>query len=235
MATRPYVSVVIPTMNEEASIGHVLDAVHAALRDHGPYEIVVVDTASRDRTGDIAKQKGARVIPEPRRGYGRAYKTGFAAAQGEIIVTLDADLTYPADRIPDFLRILESGEADFVSGERLSGLMDGAMSGMHELGNRMLTAAFRILYGFPIRDSQSGMWAFRRATLERVELLHDGMAFSEELKLETIRKALRFREIPIAYRTRIGDRKIRSVRDATSNMAWLFRKRFGWVPRRRGS
>jgi len=235
MATRPRVSVLIPTMNEEASIGRVLDAVHAALRDHGPYEILVVDTASRDRTVNIAKERGARVIPEPRRGYGRAYKTGFAAAQGEIIVTLDADLTYPADRIPDFLRILDTGEADFVSGERLSGLTEGAMNGMHQLGNQMLTAAFRFLYGFPIRDSQSGMWAFRRAILERFELLHDGMAFSEELKLETIWKGLRFREIPIVYRTRVGDRKIRSFRDATANMAWLFRKRFGWVPRRRGT
>lgn len=231
MAGRPRVSVVIPTRDEEGSIGQVLDAVREALRDHGPHEVIVVDTASRDRTVEIAKAMGARIVHEPRRGYGRAYKTGFAAVQGDIIVTLDADLTYPAHRIPDFVRAITGQEADFASGDRLSRLPEGAMSGMHLLGNRLLTMTFRALYGFPIRDSQSGMWAFRRDLLTRLELLHNGMAFSEELKLEVIRGGFRFREIPIDYGARVGKRKIRSVRDAAANLAWLFRKRFGWVSR----
>ena len=96
----PRVSIVIPTMNEGASIGRVIDEVAEAMRDHGPYEVIVVDTNSTDDTVEIARRKGASVVPESRRGYGRAYRTGFAAAQGEIIVTLDADLTYPAARIP---------------------------------------------------------------------------------------------------------------------------------------
>src|SRR6266566_3910261 len=98
----PEISVVIPTMNEEASIGPVLDDVLTALRGRD-IEIVVVDTDSRDRTKDVAAAKGARVVEEPRRGYGRAYKTGFAASRGTYVATLDADLTYPADRLPDFL------------------------------------------------------------------------------------------------------------------------------------
>ncbi len=227
----PKVSIVIPTRNEEASVGRVLDQVAAAMAGGGPYEVLVVDTDSKDRTVEIAKAKGARVVPEPRRGYGRAYKTGFSAARGDVIVTLDADLTYPADMIPEFVRLVVMEGADFVSGNRLTNLGEGAMSGMHRLGNRMLTAAFRVLYRFPIRDSQSGMWGIRRSALPRLELVHDGMAFSEELKLEAIRKGLRFQEIPIPYRPRIGEKKIRSVRDATENMIWLFRKRFGWVRR----
>src|SRR2546425_7249162 len=139
-------------MNEEGSIGRVLDEVAAAMRGHGPYEVIVVDTNSRDRTVEIAKAKGARVVPEPRRGYGRAYKTGFAAARGEVIVTLDADLTYPASKIPEFVRYVSDG-ADFVSGNRLATIAPAAMSGMHRLGNRILTATFRYLYRFPIRDS----------------------------------------------------------------------------------
>jgi len=225
----PRVSIVIPTMNEEASIGQVLDEVAAAMRGHGAYEVVVVDTDSRDRTVAIARGKGARIVLEPRRGYGRAYKTGFAAARGSIVVTLDADLTYPAHMIPEFVRLVEQEGADFVSGNRIAGLEEGAMSGMHRLGNRMLTTAFRVLYRFPILDSQSGMWAFRREVLDRLELIHDGMAFSEELKLEVIRRGLRFQEVPIPYRPRSGEKKIRSVRDATENMIWLFRKRFGWA------
>ncbi len=228
-------SIVIPTMNEEASIGRVLGEVAEAMRGQAPYEVVVVDTTSRDRTVEIAKAKGARVVPETRRGYGRAYKTGFAAARGEVIVTLDADLTYPASIIPEFVRYVTTEGADFVSGNRLAHLAPGAMSGMHRLGNRILTAAFRLLFKFPIRDSQSGMWALRRSILDRLELVHEGMAFSEELKAEVIRKGLAFQEVPIEYRERVGEKKIRSVRDAFANLAWLFRKRLGWVRRAGGA
>jgi len=75
------------------------------------------------------------------------------------------------------------------------------------------------------------MWSFRRSILPRLRLVHDGMAFSEELKVEVIRAGFRFLEIPIAYRVRVGDKKIRSVSDATGNLMWLARKRVGWVPR----
>ena len=91
-------SVIIPTMNEEESIGQVIDSVHQALNGW-EYEVLVVDTNSKDRTRDIAAEKGAVVIDEPRRGYGRAYKTGFESSKGEVIATLDADCTYPAEEI----------------------------------------------------------------------------------------------------------------------------------------
>ncbi len=226
----PEVSVIIPTMNEEASIGPVLDEVLSAFRRRD-IEIVIVDTDSRDRTRDIAIGKGARVVVEPRRGYGRAYKTGFAASRGTYLATLDADSTYPANRFPDFLLPLAEDRADFVSGDRITGLAADATSGMHRVGNEILNLAFRRLYGVSIRDSQSGMWAFRRSILPRLRLVHDGMAFSEELKLEVLRAGFRFLEIPIDYRPRVGAKKIRSTRDATENLIWLARKRVGWVPR----
>ena len=177
-------------MNEEASIGAVIDEVRAALAGRD-LEILTVDTNSRDRTNAIAASKGARVVSEPRRGYGRAYKTGFASARGTYICTLDADLTYPANRFPDLLRPLEAGQADFVAGERVSRLAGDAMTGMHRIGNMILNVAFRFLYRFPIRDSQSGMWAFRRELLGQLHVLHDGMAFSEELKAEVLRRGFR--------------------------------------------
>jgi len=217
-------------MNEEGSIGAVIDEVRAALA-RWDIEILTVDTDSRDRTNEIATLKGARVVREPRRGYGRAYKTGFAAATGEYILTLDADLTYPADRFPDFLKALEEDRADFVAGDRIGQLTEAAMTDMHRLGNLLLNMAFRFLYRHPIRDSQSGMWAFRRSLLPHLHVVHDGMAFSEELKVEVIRAGFRYLEIPILYRARIGEKKIRSIRDAVDNMVWLFRKGFGWIPR----
>ncbi len=215
-------------MNEEASIGAVIDEIRTGLAGRES-EILVVDTDSNDRTRAIAETKGARVIPEPRRGYGRAYKTGFAAAQGRYVCTLDADLTYPANRFPEFLRILDEGRADFVAGDRFSRLSADAMSGMHRIGNTMLNVAFRFLYRYPMRDSQSGMWAFRRDLLPHLRVLHDGMAFSEELKAEVIRRGYRYVEVPIDYRVRRGDKKIRSFNDAFKNFFWLFRKRFGWT------
>lgn len=222
------VSVVIPTMNEEASIGAVIDEVRAALAGRD-LEILTVDTNSRDRTNEIATARGARVVQEPRRGYGRAYKTGFAAARGTFVLTLDADLTYPADRFPDLLRPVETGAADFVSGDRMTRLSPDAMSGMHRIGNTMLNVAFRLLYRYPMRDSQSGMWAFRRDLLAHLHVVHDGMPFSEELKAEALRRGFRYLEVPIDYRVRSGERKIRSFKDAFLNFLWLFRKRFGWV------
>ncbi len=222
------VSVVIPTMNEEGSIGAVIDEVRAALAGRD-FEILTVDTNSRDRTNAIATARGARVVSEPRRGYGRAYKTGFAAARGAYVLTLDADLTYPADRFPDLLRPVQGGDADFVAGERMTRLSRQAMTGMHRIGNSMLNLAFRLLYRDPMRDSQSGMWVFRREILSRLHVIHDGMAFSEELKAEVIRRGFRYLEIPIDYRPRAGEKKIRSFKDAFLNFFWLFRKRFGWV------
>ncbi len=221
-------SVVIPTMNEEASIGAVLDEVHAVLANRD-VEVLTVDTDSRDRTNEIARAKGARVVPEPRRGYGRAYKTGFAEARGTYILTLDADLTYPAAAFRELLPPLEAGTADFVAANRISRLSDPAMTGMHRIGNTMLNVAFRVLYRYPMHDSQSGMWAFRREILPRLHVVHDGMAFSEELKVEVIRRGFRYLEVPIDYRERLGEKKIRSFRDAFENFFWLFRKRVGWI------
>lgn len=215
-------------MNEESSIGAVLDEVHAALAGRG-IEILTVDTDSRDRTNEIARAKGARVVQEPRRGYGRAYKTGFAEARGTYILTLDADLTYPASAFRELLPPLEAGTADFVAANRISRLSDPAMTGMHRIGNTMLNVAFRFLYRFPMHDSQSGMWAFRREILPHLRVVHDGMAFSEELKVEVIRRGFRYLEVPIDYRARLGEKKIRSFRDAFENFFWLFRKRVGWI------
>src|SRR5439155_22444900 len=117
-------------------------------------EILVVDTDSRDRTREIATAKGARVISEPRRGYGRAYQTGFREARGTYLATLDADLTFPADRLPDFLAALESGWADFVSGECLSHLEGGVYCGMNLIGQSVLNADFQLLLQVTTRDSQ---------------------------------------------------------------------------------
>lgn len=220
------VSVIIPTMNEERSIGRVLAELKEAFsRSPYGYEILVVDTLSQDRTVEIAREMGARVLREDRRGYGRAYMTGFEAAAGSYIATLDADLTYPACKIPDLVRRLKEEDLDFISCERMSILSKEAMPPAHRVGNAILNIAVRLLFGVSLKDSQSGMWVFRREVLDRLELTSGGMPFSEEIKLEAIEKGLRFTEVPIEYRPRVGDAKIRSWADGWANLRYLLQRR----------
>jgi glycosyltransferase involved in cell wall biosynthesis len=218
--------VVIPTMNEEESIGEVLDSIIEALEpSEFEFEMMIVDTDSRDRTREIARSKGARIIDEPRRGYGRAYKTGFERAEGDIIATLDADCTYPSEEIPSLCRTLLSEKLDFITTNRFARLEEGAMSSSHRFGNRLLTSTLNILFGLRIKDSQSGMWVFRREALERLELTDDGMPLSEEIKIEAFKK-LRARELPITYRRRKGEVKLSSWKDGRRNLMFLWKKRF---------
>ena len=151
------VSVIIPTMNEEKSIGFVIEDVRKALGPR-PHEILVVDTNSKDRTKEIAVEHGAILIDEPRRGYGRAYKTGFERATGEFIATLDADMTYPASEIPGLVDLLESKGLDFITTNRFGKMEKGAMGAKHRFGNWVLSATARFLFRIKVKDSQSGMW-----------------------------------------------------------------------------
>jgi glycosyltransferase involved in cell wall biosynthesis len=220
----PKISVIIPTMNEERSIGLVIDEVKQAL-GQTPYEIIVVDTSSKDRTREIAAEKGALIIDEPRRGYGRAYKTGFEGAHADTIATLDADLTYPAAAIPELVSMLEDKGLDFISTNRLKMMEKGSMSAKHRFGNWILSTTFRLLFRIKLKDSQSGMWVFRKSILKDLDLRSDGMSMSEELKIEAFKK-FRAAEIPISYRPRIGDVKLSSWKDGFGNLKYLFKKRF---------
>jgi glycosyltransferase involved in cell wall biosynthesis len=217
--------VVIPTMNEEKSIGIVIDEVKKAIGNSRPSEVVVVDTDSEDRTREIAAEKGARVIAEPRRGYGRAYKTGFEQASGEFIATLDADMTYPAGDIPQLLDMLESKGLDFITTNRFPRMDKGAMSAKHRFGNWVLSATTRILFRVKLKDSQSGMWVFRKSILGKLSVESDGMSYSEELKIEAFKKTKAV-EVPISYGVRMGEAKISSWGDGLGNLKYLFKKRF---------
>ncbi len=212
-------------MNEERSIGLVIDEVRAALDGVRPFEVIVVDTDSKDRTREIAAAKGALVVPEPRRGYGRAYKTGFERASGELIATLDADMTYPASDIPKLADMLEAGPLDFVTTDRFADMAPGAMSAKHRLGNKVLSVAARLLFRVKVRDSQSGMWVFRKTILDGLVLESDGMSMSEEIKIEAFKK-VRAAEAPITYRVRVGEVKLQSWKDGLGNLKYLFKKRF---------
>jgi len=217
-------SVVIPTINEEETIGQVIDSIPRG--EFKDVEVIVVDTNSTDRTVEIAKERGAIVINEPRRGYGRAYKTGFSMCTGDIIATMDGDGTYPAEDLAKIAEVLLEKNADFVTCDRLTKLSPGVMSTTHRVGNWVLSATLRLLFGLKIKDSQSGMWVFKRNILPKLKLESDGMAFSEEIKIECAIRGFNLVEVPINYRERRGKVKLNTWRDGISNLIYLFKKRF---------
>ena len=217
------VSVVIPCYNEEHGIRVTL-ADMPDLVD----EIIVVDNNCTDRTAEVAADMGAMVVSEQKPGYGAAYKAGFLAATGDIIVTMDGDATYPRAFIPVLLDVLIDEELDFISCDRTGHKAEDANSRVRVLGNFILNLAMFALYFVWLKDSQSGMWVFRRSILPQLELTSDGMPFSEELKIEAFsRKNLKARELPIYYKARIGESKLNLWRDGFANLFFLFRKRFG--------
>jgi dolichol-phosphate hexosyltransferase len=217
------ITVVIPCLNEEEGIQRVLGDVPSFVD-----EIIVVDNGSTDRTAEVASRMGAMVVSELHRGYGRAYKTGFSRATGDVIITLDGDHSYPADALSYLLEAFMHCRVGFLSASRLPTLTDETMSFKHKVGNRVLSFAMSVLFLRWISDSQSGMWVFRRDALKMMKLTSDGMAFSEEIKIEAIKnRHIGFREMYINYSQRVGEIKLQPWRDGFANLVFLFRKRLG--------
>jgi glycosyltransferase involved in cell wall biosynthesis len=215
------IGVVIPCYNEEEGVREVIGRMPSVVD-----EVVVVDNNCTDRTAEVAASLGARVVPAKTPGYGAAYKAGLRAVRSDIVVTLDGDGTYPPEEISRLVQTLLDQRLDFLSASRFPLADPRAMGFSNRVGNQVLTVAAALLFFKPIRDSQSGMWVFRRTALERLRLTSDGMAFSEEIKLEAVLRGLRFGEAHIPYGARIGEVKLQKWRDGWSNLLFLVRKRF---------
>jgi dolichol-phosphate hexosyltransferase len=216
------ITVIIPCLNEEQGIESVLRRMPEFVD-----EVIVVDNGSTDRTSEVAGRFGAKVIREDVRGYGRSYKTGFAAAAGDVIVTLDGDHSYPPDAISYLLEAFLHLDVDFLNASRFPVRDRRAMSFKHKFGNLILSFAMSILYFRWVRDSQSGMWVFRKSILKGMNLTSNGMAFSEEIKIEALKRpSVRFAEISIMYTSRLGEIKLNPWRDGFYNLWFLVKKRF---------
>ncbi len=216
------ITVIIPCLNEEQGIEQILRRMPEYVD-----EVIVVDNGSTDRTAVVAQGLGATVIREDVRGYGRSYKKGFAHATGDLIVTLDGDHSYPVDGISYLLEAFLHLQVDFLNASRFPVRDPRAMSFKHKLGNWVLSLATSLLYFRWVRDSQSGMWVFRRSILPLMKLEADGMAFSEEIKIEAIKHPkIRFGEISILYSSRLGEMKLNPWKDGIDNLLFLIKKRF---------
>ena len=217
------VSVVMPCLNEEETLGPCIQKAQNTLEELGIQgEVVVADNGSTDASVAIAKRLGARVVHQPLRGYGAAYLAGIAAAEGQYIVIGDSDDTYDFTDLERFITPLRDG-CDFVIGNRLKGeILPGAMPKLHRyLGNPVLTGILNVLFRSGVSDAHCGMRSFTREAYQQMELQTTGMEFASEMVIKAIKTDLKIKEIPITYYPRKGESKLNSFRDGWRHLRFM--------------
>jgi dolichol-phosphate hexosyltransferase len=222
------IRIILPALNEEQTIGSVIDEIPTLVLEKMGYivSVVVIDNNSTDRTKEIAQGKGAMVLSELRKGKGRAITTAFESVSGDFIFLLDADYTYPATYIPPMLEMLESGY-DVVLGSRLKGTIEkGAMARKNLLGNRLLTMLANLLYRTKISDLCTGYWGFRGAVVRDIKLDVSGFDLEANLLAQIAQKHYSISEVPIIYRCRPTPSKLNGVSDGFRIINTLLEKRF---------
>jgi glycosyltransferase involved in cell wall biosynthesis len=210
------IAVVIPALNECKAVGRVVGGVKQVMEGYD-CRVLVVDGHSTDGTDEIARELGADVIYQRGRGYGDALKTGFFYARkrldAEVIVMMDADLTYAPKDIPRLVAPILEDEADLVVGNRFAGMQKGAMPLVNRVGNSVLSLVAKLALGLNVYDTQSGMRAFTSELLERMNLVAVGMPLAMEILAEARSVDARIREVPISYSPRVGETKLNPIKD----------------------
>ena len=232
------ISVVLPCLNEEASVVACVDSVREVLDLIGkPYEVIVVDNGSTDRSAVLAGAAGARVIHESVPGYGSACRAGLDAAHGRYLVLGDADGTYDFSEIPGLVARL-GGQVDMVLGNRLEGEMEpGAMPWLHRrLGTPLLTGGVNVLFGSEVGDVNCGIRAITRSAYSKLDIRSTGMEFASEMVVRMVQGGFTLDETPVAYRRRTGgEAKLRTWRDGWRHLrlvvgSWLSQGRHPGAP-----
>jgi glycosyltransferase involved in cell wall biosynthesis len=225
------ISVVIPCLNEEASIGQVIDQARRGIAklvrqlpgQDFQEEIIVVDNGSTDRSVKIANEHGARVLTERHPGYGSALRKGFADARHEIIVMGDGDLSYDFEAMDNLARPILDGQADFVIGNRMKSIRPGAMPTLHRyVGNPLLSLVLQIMFrSRSVHDAHCGLRAITRAAYGQLRCVTTGMEFASEMVVRAIRCRLRIAERDIVYHPRLGQSKLHSFRDGWRHLRFM--------------
>ncbi len=209
------VTVTMITLNEERAIRKVVDDIRRVVPEA---EILVVDS-SRDRTAEIAQELGCRVVRQfPPQGYGPAMDRAVREAAGEVVVTMDCDDTYPVEEIPRLVALVEQGW-DLVSTTRVRERPE-AMPLANFLANRLFALTARLLHGIRTTDVHSGMRAYRKSMIDRIEWDPHGPALPVDMLIIPYRRGFRVMEVPISYRERVGETTLRRF----SSTIWTFKR-----------
>ena len=224
MNESPGISVVIPCLNEEASIGQVVDAALAGIAAMKlPGEVIVVDNGSTDASTQIAVRHGARVVAEEEKGYGAAVRQGFAGARYGILVMGDADLSYDLSKLGELVQPILDGEADLVVGNRMKNIRPGSMPGLHRyLGNPVLSTLLRVMFHtYSVHDAHCGMRAISKRAYRALRCVTTGMEFASEMIVRAIHCGLRMTERDIVYHPRMGVSKLKSFQDGWRHLRFM--------------
>lgn len=201
-------TVLLPAYNEEAALPAVLTSLLAVLDDS--YEILVVDDGSSDRTPIIARTFPCRlIVHRQNQGKGAAVRTGLAEARGEYVIVMDADNTYPAEAIPEIVTLLK--DHDFVRGIRK--LSAENTPAVNRIGNKVIDSALKLMYGLEGSDHLSGLYGLRREAFNSMHFIADGFDVEVEIGIKAYAHKLRSGMIPIDYHERLGEKKLRPIRD----------------------
>ena len=203
------VRILIPALNEEESIGEVIDG----FKRLGYDRILVIDGHSTDRTREIAREKGAEVVVQSGKGKGQAVKEAFEILDDDVVVMIDADGTYLPEDVELLLEPVKRGVADHVVGNRLVNFEKGAFTRLNLIGNKIINLIFRFFYGVELHDILSGYRVLTRDVYKSVELQKSGFEVETELTVETIANGFRILEVPVRYRKRAGKTKLRPFSD----------------------
>jgi dolichol-phosphate hexosyltransferase len=220
------VCIIIPTLNEESSIGNVIDEIPRKVLEDSGYsvDVLVVDGISTDQTARIAKEKGAIVLHETRRGKARAIRTALEKVESDFVFMLDGDYTYSATYIPAMLDTLKTYPV--VIGSRLKGKREqGALRKINLTGNYLLTALANILYRTRISDLCTGFWGFKTDVIKNLNLTSEGFQLEAELLVRITQKGFKIGEVPISYRCRAGKAKLSGFKDGFRIARFLLSKR----------
>ncbi len=214
--TRDNLTVAMISRNEEGAIAKVMADIRAATPEA---EVLLVDSSS-DRTAEIAESLGARVIKQiPPRGYNAAMDLALRSAKGKVVVTMDCDDTYPAERIPELARLVLEEGYDLVDASRLEGRPDN-MPLVNYAANFGFALGASVVFGKRLTDLHSGMRAYRKSMIDELTFDVAGTALPVELLLRPIRKGYRYKGVFIDYRERIGDSKLQAL----SSAWWTLRR-----------
>lgn len=220
-------TILMPCLNEKENIAFCIDQAKSYLSSKGINgEILIVDNNSTDRSAEIARLRGARVVTEHRRGYGRALRTGLEQAAGFIIIFGDCDSTYDFSNLDPLYLPLRDNKVDFITGDRFAGQMEkGAMSFSHKVGVPFLSLCGRLKFGVRIHDWHCGIRGIRRDALEKLTLQTDGMEFATEMIVEASRKGLRIGEVSVPLKKAQNERteKLRTVRDGFRHLWYIMK------------
>ena len=203
------VCILIPTLNEEATIGEVIEGF---LRQ-GYHNILVIDGNSTDRTREIAERMGAKVVIQTGKGKGQAISEAFSIIDSPVVVIVDGDGTYLPEEVNILLEPIRRGYADHVIGNRFANFEEGAFTKLNLIGNKIINFMFRVAYGVELHDILSGYRALTKELYKSVRLEKPGFEVETELTVETIAKGFRIVEVPITYRKRGGKTKLNPFKD----------------------